>query len=167
VVEQEKYSRIREIVDGLSDEEKKSMTHEKACQIIACEPSVMTLAKIVDEHPEVDFKTTKEVVQEINKRLYKRNKFLAPSKMIGAALYLANKNLNQERASELAGITEVSLRSVLKISKFDRKDKAKYAHKIAMDKYDKWQEKWQREITEREGKIINDQKKAWEDFFNK
>jgi hypothetical protein len=150
VEKQEKYSRIRKIVERLSDEEKKSMTHEKACQIIACEPSIMVLAKIVDEHPEVDFKTTKEVVQEINKRLFKSNKFLAPSKMIGAALYLGNRRLTQEKAAELAGITEVSLRSVLNLSKFDRKDKTKYAHKIAMGKYEDFI-----------------QKKAWEDFFKK
>ncbi len=119
----DKYNRVKKIVEGLSDEEKKSMTHVNACKIIACEPSVMILAKIVDDHPEVDFKKTKTIVQEINKRLYKMNKYKAPSIMVGAALYLGNKYLNQEEAAKLVNISGVSLRTILTLTKLKYKDK--------------------------------------------
>ena len=142
MTDKDKTGRITKIIKRLSDEEKKDMTHVKACKIVACEPSVMMLAKIVDEHPEINFEDTKKIVQEINKRLFKIDKYKAPSVMVGTALYLVNKELNQEKAAELANTTKTSMRITMNLVKLDRKDKWRHARKLAIEKYRKWDEEY-------------------------
>jgi len=138
------------IVRALSDETKKSMTNVEACKLISCDPSIMKLAKIADDHSEVNYEETVKVIREINKRLYKINKFRAPSVIVGAAIYLANKNLSQAMAADLANITEVSMRTTMRITRLDRKGGTKHSHKLYMDQYEK-------ALTKRQERIIQEE----------
>jgi len=118
---------IKKLRDTLSNEEKKELNPAKACILISCQPAVELLEKVVDKHPSIDFEKTKKIIQEIEKRLFKKNLYRSSLAVVGLAIYLSN-NITQEQTSSIirdfGGCTAVSLRNLLKKTGLKKKKKS-------------------------------------------
>ena len=109
----EKYNKkMLDIREKVKNDE---LTSEKACIIVACEPTVKHfLDNIVDNLPDhIDIEKTKQMIKEIEKKIFKINIYRQKKIVIATALYLANP-IAQSIASKLGVCTSSSIRNLLK-----------------------------------------------------
>jgi hypothetical protein len=104
---------INTINQNFTEEEKNELNSMEACMLVSCRPSVKLLRRVVDRYPEINFNNTKKIIQEIEKRLHKRNLFRKQTAIVSLAIYLGNIKISQVQVSniihEFGGCSDITI----------------------------------------------------------
>lgn len=111
--------KLKENPDGIS--------HEKACVLVSCNPSVKLFnEEIYIAYPYLNKEKTIKTIKEIEKRLFKLNVYRTISVKVGTAIYLSNFISLRETTDimkDFGKSFDVSIRDIKKITGLDKRNK--------------------------------------------
>jgi len=117
---------IEELKKTKSQDEIEAYTNKKAFMEVSYGSAFSLLEKVVAVNPEIDITKTKNVALELKRRINNLGKDRSASTVVGTAIFLANKKISQERASEIMkdfGKCNVgTLRNFRKLVKIEKHD---------------------------------------------
>lgn len=110
----EKKEKMLESLEG-------EVNSKKACILVSCRPTIELLDTFSEKYDAIQSnkEEIREMIIKIEKRLFKINKFRSEKIILAAALYLSVK-LTQSYCHEIIGVSEVSIRDLIKLIKIKR-----------------------------------------------